>query len=70
MKMFVRPPVIAASSFALDVEASDTIDDVKALIRLRSQVSHVFVPMDEMRLYTQTGKQLLLPRSMLSDCNI
>ena len=70
MTLWVRPPAIGATWLALDVEPSDTIDVLKAFIRLRSIFYHVFIPMHKMMLLTFAGKQLLWPHSTLSDYDI
>ena len=70
MKLWARPPAIGATCLALDLEPSDTIDDLKAFISLRSNFYHMFIPMHKMTLFTSSGQQLLWPHSTLSDYDI
>ena len=70
MKLWIRPPAIGATCFAFDVGPSDTVDDVKSFIRLRSNYYHIFISIDKMMLFTPTGHQLLWPHSTMSDYDI
>ena len=59
MKLWVRPPTIGATCLPLDVEPSDTIDDVKAFIGLSEEhflsCVHLDAQDDALRPYWPTA---------------